>query len=456
MKKTEFYTKPFSAQLTLVALFISVFAFSVQAQQYTNLIKNSGTNVDLTDWDIVDDQGSGYVLLPTDGYDGTGAVQSGYQTRIEQTVDLVAVGYPISLLDEAPIIRYADWVKGGGTDPADYYLYSIELLDENDNIITSFTSSNAITTSNWEQNTTNFINYGPGLRKIKVIRRGQDAEYDETSTQGTIMDAAYLSINNHFTNASTGTGDLSGWDVVNAGDGWSPNNPTVYPGFITSYETCSKSQTVNLMDLGYTAAELDSEPRLEIWEFFLGYDGPQNGTGIGDSYYRNIELRDGSGNIIASAASGNLTCTDQWQEQNDVFENYGPGLREVYLEHGGIDIEYWQGHYGSIIDATQMTLEFTPIVSSVKETADNNLDLTVYPNPVSPNTPIAISIDNDIQGTYLLEMTDVMGRVIHQSEIEKTNTSHQSSFVPDNIVAGMYMLTVRKDNFVATQRVIVR
>jgi hypothetical protein len=30
-----------------------------------------------------------------------------------------------------------------------------------------------------------------------------------------------------------------------------------------------------------------------------------------------------------------------------VFHNYGPGVRFIKFYHGGIDTQFWAGHYGS-------------------------------------------------------------------------------------------------------------
>jgi len=435
---------------------ITGFSASMNAQvQYVNLLVNPGVNVDTAGWNVTSNLGSGFMHLPTSGYDGTGAIQAGYYTEYSQVIDLVAAGYTIADLDEAPVVRYADWIKGSGPDSMDLYKFEVTLLDVNDNIIATHASSGYLTTNgvNWSQNTHSFVNYGPGLRKVRVNRIGADAEYDQTQTVGVVMDAACLVVGNHFLYASDGTGDLAGWNVTeNGGDGWSTAN-TFWPGWQTSFDQCTKSQVVDLMSLGYTAAELDTEPKITIWEFFIGLDG---GTGVGIADYHNmkIELRDASGNVITSYDSGTIRGLSTWQQIGSTFENYGTGLRQVFVEHGGYDQEFWAGHYGGIVDATQMTMEFTPIQTDVNDLVEQNTsNLALYPNPVASNEPIAISIDNEITGTFDLTMTDALGRTVHQSTFEKTSVSQQTSFTPNDLPSGIYQISIKKDGFSATKRI---
>lgn len=457
MKNSNFYPITKSLKSLGLLVLITCISYTMNAQvQYTNVLKNPGINDTLSDWTLAYDQGTGYLQLPTEGYDGTGAIQAGYRTQIEQVIDLVAHGYTTAKLDEAPIVRYGDWIKGAGPDVNDLYEYEVTLLDANDVEITSYnsyTNGGWITTNgaNWSMNTHSFVNYGPGLRKIKILRNGVDAEFDQTQTVGVIMDAACLVVGNHFLYASPRTGDLAGWNVTqNGGDGWK-TIPT-FPGWQTSFNTCTKEQSVKLLDVGYTAAELDTEPKISIWEFFVGIDGTGSGTGYDDTHNMKVELRDGSGNVLASYDSGTITGTDQWQQVGTVFENYGTGLREVYVEHGGFDSEYWAGHYGGVVDATQMTMEFQ-ISTDVTELEEPTTSFVVYPNPVASNTPIALSFDTEMTGTFQIQMMDALGRQVYNSTFEKTSNSYQTSFTPNNLPAGIYQLVIRKGDFLSTKRI---
>ncbi len=365
----------YNLSMVLVFLFSGSIA-ELQAQQFINVLQNPGTNTDLTGWNLDDDLGTGHLMLPDGGIDGTGAVQSGYVTTISQEIDLLAIGYSEAFLDSAPIVRFADWIKGSGAMTNDIYFFNLQLLDSVGNAIYSYNSYDVvgeiISSEEWQQITHNVVDYGAGLRKISISRTGWDAEADQTATLGVIMDATNLTVGNNLLNPTAATGDLSGWEDIQSsfGDGWKVTPWCVGCGstFQTSFDLTTKSQTVNLLELGYTEAQLDTEPIIDLWEFVLGFDGPGDGTGFGDTHFMNIELRDGSGNVIESFESGTITCTDAWQWVGANFQDYGPGLREIYIIHGGQDTEYWGGHYGGLVDATQLSLVF-PTCSAANTTS---------------------------------------------------------------------------------------
>ncbi len=441
----------------IAAVCLGLCTSTLSAQQLTNLLANPGTNMDDSGWTYIYNEGPGTVVEAGAGYGGTGGLLTGYDTRVSQEIDLIAKGYSEAYLDGAPIVRFADWFKGTGTDVADQYRFLIELRDANGDVIDSHASGWYYGTADFQQVKHNMINYGPGLRSIYVWRESYDAEYDQSANLGNVIDAAYLSIGNHLLNANGDTGDLSGWTVEsNGGDGWGLKyiGATTYK-YQTSYETCSKSQTIDLLELGYTEAELDMQPRIDVSEFYWGFDGPNDGTGIGDTHFMNVELRDGSGNVMDSFQSGNLTCTADAQLVSAIFTAYGTGLREIYVQHGGIDAEYWAGHYGGFVDATTVTLDLNDVVS-IEETIANNELLEVYPNPASAKAPITIALNNEVQGTYQVELSNMLGQAVFQREMEKTSTDFQTSFsLPSDITRGVYLMSIRKDDFVATRRVVI-
>lgn len=384
--------KTFLCVYTIAALCLCLCTTTLSAQQLVNLLNNPGMNTDHSGWTFVNNNNDGFpaVFTTDQGYGGTGGLLTGYIAQVSQEIDLLAIGYSEAFLDGAPIVRFADWFKGTGTDVADQYRFFIELRDADGTVIDSYASDWYIGTADFQQVKHNFINYGSGLRSIYIMREGWDAEYDQNANLGIVMDATHLSIGNLLLNASAQTGDLSGWTInSNGGDGWTTQNwcEGCAPAYQTSFEMCSKSQTVDLMELGYTEAALDMQPCVNIIEWYLGFDGPGNGSGFGDSHFLNVELRDGSGNVLESFSTGNQICTDTWQNASHTFSNYGTGLREIYVEHGGIDTEYWTGHYGGFIDATQMTIDFnTPDASFAYTATSYCVDDS---NPVATVTGLA-------------------------------------------------------------------
>jgi hypothetical protein len=152
----------------------------------------------------------------------------------------------------------------------------------------------------------------------------------------------------------------TGWTVIeNGGNGWGHSSGGGFdstPGFfITSYGWCRRSQTIDLIAAGATEAELDAQPLIRVGEVISSYAG--NGGG-NDRYFIRVELHDADHNVIAAWDAGTqaapLTATAGWTEHQYDFENYGPGVRYIYFEDGGIDTGFWAGHYGTYHDAASV------------------------------------------------------------------------------------------------------
>ena len=69
-----------------------------------------------------------------------------------------------------------------------------------------------------------------------------------------LQTAAHGSVN-LLTNPSAQGGATTGWSVVNGGDGWTTRPDSVDAdgaSFLTSYDWCTRSQTIDLLAAGYT------------------------------------------------------------------------------------------------------------------------------------------------------------------------------------------------------------
>lgn len=134
------------------------------------------------------------------------------------------------------------------------------------------------------------------------------------------------------------------------------------PGyFITSWSPvpCKRSQTIDLLAKGATAAELDAAPEIEVEEWFNYYPNVV-GTGVPppDTYYIKVELRGASNNVIATwnvgTEAARKTAASGWVKESHKFIGYGPGVRYVYFEDGGADAGGWLGQYGSYHDGASV------------------------------------------------------------------------------------------------------
>lgn len=252
--------------------------------------------------------------------------------------------------------------------------------------------------------------------------------------------------------ASGRTGDLSGWMIdENGGNGWGVVNNQ----FRTSFGMCSKSQTINLLDLGYSEDKLDTQPEIDIWEFYFGYDGPEDGSGYGDTHFMYVELRDANGNVLDSFDSGMLTCIQDAQYVGTTFTNYGVGLREVYVQHGGQDSEFWQGHYGGMVDATQMTLNFTTAIG-IEDIIQNNASMRLLPNMVNQNERVNVQFENELRGIFDLVLIDLNGKVIKSINVEKTEEQFYKTVETIGLQSGIYFIKMQQNSFTATQKLVVQ
>ena len=176
-----------------------------------------------------------------------------------------------------------------------------------------------------------------------------------SSTEYTFnIDAQDATVSTNLVTNPGATSGTSGWSVIaNGGNGWSTtggNHDGDGASWITSYGWARKSQTIDLLSKGFSADYLDSQPTISVSDWYS-----QSSYG-GDLYNLKVQLRDASNNVIASYDTGTLTAVSGWTEAAHVFENYGTGVRSIYIEHGGRDGENWGGHYGTRIDDTSITI----------------------------------------------------------------------------------------------------
>jgi hypothetical protein len=166
---------------------------------------------------------------------------------------------------------------------------------------------------------------------------------------------------------------------------------------------------LTLVAKGYSTAVLDQAPTINISEWFRGI-GPKTA----DQSYLKVELRGAGGNVIASFNSGELTAKSDWQQISHTFANYGAGVRYVYWEDGGKDVEYWAGHYGTQFDGASLTLT---VPSNSPPT-----DLSLSASSINENVPAS-----SVVGTF--STTDPnAGNSFTYSLVSGTGSTDNSAF----------------------------
>ena len=170
----------------------------------------------------------------------------------------------------------------------------------------------------------------------------------------------------------SGDAGLTVWTFTSAGSGWVAS--TGYPGFITSYVSEYKSQSVDLVANGYSTTELDAQPMIYVADNYRGiYNNPYAGSD--NDYYGLLTQLRNSGATSVSAWSNPTTYTTpgtplfiqtastNWSTTSHTYSGYGTGVRYVYFEDAGYDEYSWAGNYGSVINGS--TVKLNPVVKVV-------------------------------------------------------------------------------------------
>lgn len=403
--------------------------------KYANLITNPNGDQGLEDWALDASGGDGWSTRGSGDSGVTYFVNSYINCLKSQTINLLDF-YTGAELDNEPIITYSEFYTGfgsGSTTEDDYYL-NIYLYDEDMNEVTSFKSGTLKTSSEWQQIHGYISNYGPGVRHIKYEHGGK-GNTGWAGHYGSTMKASYLSVGNPLVYTSGyDANSLAGWDIdANGGDGWYIRSTGFGNLFQTSYNTCTKSQTLDLMAMGYTEAELDDQPRISCYEFALGFSG--GGTSA-DEYTMQIDLLDENMDVVYSVDS-TIICTEEWVQMQLFLEKYGTGVRYIKYSHGGKDGGFWAGHYGSLMDRATLILgEATDVQTSSIQRNRLSSNLKVYPNPATDRLAISTAHITVTTNTNVT-ITDLQGRILKSLPLLGNNTIDVSDLAP-----GAYYISI--------------
>ncbi|KAM3922711.1 F-box only protein 2-like [Leptodactylus fuscus] len=164
-----------------------------------------------------------------------------------------------------------------------------------------------------------------------------------------------------------GEEELEHWeDVQHGGDGWKVEElpgdcGAKFPSdgiskyFATSFEWCCKSQKIDLLNEGYTAEELDAQPKILVSDWYAAR------TDAGCSYELTVQLLSDSQDVINEYKSENITIPKKtegtWNQLSHTFSEYGPGVRFIQFTHGGQDTVCWKGWYGVRVTNSSIKIE---------------------------------------------------------------------------------------------------
>ncbi|XP_075046313.1 F-box only protein 44-like [Mixophyes fleayi] len=158
------------------------------------------------------------------------------------------------------------------------------------------------------------------------------------------------------------------WNIeLNGGDQWAvedladdsglifkDENVTKY--FVTSYETCKKSQLIDLKKMGYGEQFMDLvQPDIVIRDWFSAR------IDCGCQYEVLVRLLSKKKRLLKEFKPDPVIMEQWseglWQQMTHTFSNYGRGVRFIYFQHGGRDTQFWAGWYGVRVTNSSITLE---------------------------------------------------------------------------------------------------
>lgn len=163
---------------------------------------------------------------------------------------------------------------------------------------------------------------------------------------------------NVLVNPSAESGNLEGWEILQSGGALvSPEH--VYDGHYavrTSFEPFLRQQEVDLVAAGLRPVFLDTSPEIVVEDWFREVFSS-------DDYLFAVQLLDqdhqpiDQWEVVASTVGVDESYDDDaYFSVQHTFRGYPPGLRYVRFRDGGQDGEYWQGHYGVVIDASRVEI----------------------------------------------------------------------------------------------------
>ncbi|XP_012259517.2 F-box only protein 6-like isoform X2 [Athalia rosae] len=160
--------------------------------------------------------------------------------------------------------------------------------------------------------------------------------------------------------------------------------------FVTSYGSCSKEQTVDLIAEGMLPQILDNiQPPITISEWYCcRWDCPA-------IYECSAKLIDKDAKVLDTFAFRDSLEEEKqniWLHVEHEFTNYGPGLRKVVFYHGGMDRSFWAGHYGSKMAGACVKVN---LPKSYKPTKKPSVPLLGQSSTHVLNAESAESLEND-------------------------------------------------------------
>lgn len=94
--------------------------------------------------------------------------------------------------------------------------------------------------------------------------------------------------------------------------------------------------------------------------------------------------------------------------------------------------------------------------SSIDDQLVDHDAMTISPNPVSQSAVAVIEIDNEVRGAMSLKVTDLSGKIVLDTEVRKTSNLFRKELSVNNLPKGVYLVQLRSDELISTQKLVVQ
>lgn len=167
---------------------------------------------------------------------------------------------------------------------------------------------------------------------------------------------------NLLVNSSSVSSNMTGWTVTaNGGSGWLVGDGI----FRTSYQWDIRTQTIDLLAAGFSAAVLDASPDINVGVNINAYWGGQ--------YFINCQIQDASHNVLATYSVGSQlspitlpsSLNDDYAWVGTTLSDYASGARYIVYTDGGKDTRNWSGYYGTYFKTAEVSVVPEPATVSV-------------------------------------------------------------------------------------------
>ncbi len=235
-----------------------------------------------------------------------------------------------------------------------------------------------------------------------------------------------------------------GWSRSDDGSGWSTTFISAYSGFqcwSSSYRTCTLTQTIDLLEKGYTRTALDLSP-----EIFAGVFVATHWDSDGYVTIR-IQLLDSTDKVIytKNIAENNLMKHKYWLLQHASISGYPAGMRKIRFTMAGMSSKSWAGQYGPSFDDAFVFIptKAKAFSNNITQLSQRNaiLHAVVYPNNKSNQVLFEYGTTSSLGSSVNAEQSPVTGTTavnVNKSLTLKPNTTYYWRAVTKNVTDTSY------------------